>query len=406
MSLFIAASSHGNLSEESDDERDTESYIEIDSDQEDYSSPAPVHRSPSPATSVCTSSPDDDDTDGDKDDDACETVVSSLGSDGEARDGGSMLSLDFFEGNGDDDLFGSAFPADAACLLDDLDVSDDGLKGFLIEARAVREEAAEVLACAESMCQEGEARVAAAYKREQAGISVGPYTSIAATVSLVEYRAWQKRVAESSELLFRGSEALGVLIKNAAGKRLRDDETENAMRVSRLRLDQDREEVVQARNQEQDARINRARSLLQQVETGEDGGRLDLDLVEARAKRVEADLRRQEKVALVRAARARVDDAAAHGTVQQTLLDALQDAECMREATESIYREQFRFADHAVGLAAEGFYPRCSIRVKGGGLLRPAPTPKGVLQRCKGKSSSGKRCGMRQASEYCRHHEL
>ena len=89
-----------------------------------------------------------------------------------------------------------------------------------------------LLHTAESRCQEGEARVAAAYKREQAGISVAPYTSIAAAANLGEYRAWQTRAAESSELLFRGSEALGLLVKNAAGERIRDDD---AMRVSRSR---------------------------------------------------------------------------------------------------------------------------------------------------------------------------
>ena len=366
---------------------------------------------------VCTSSPDDDDYDDCKDDDA---VVR----DGEACGGlpswEAILSLDYYDGNGDDDLFGSALPDVFAhndgCLLDDLDVSDDRLRGFLIEARAVRGEAARALVYAESMCQEGGERVAAAYERECAEIRVAPYTSIAATASLVECRAWQTREAESSKLLVRGSEALGLLIKNAAGERFRDDEAENAMRVSRLGLGQDREEAVEARNKEQDARINRARSLLQQVNTGEGGGSLDLDLVEARAKRAEADLRHQEKVTLVRAARARVDDAAAHGTAQQTLLDALQDAECMRDAVESIYREHFRFAEHAVDSAAQGFYPRCSIRVKGGGMTSKTAQgfyPRcsirvngGVLQRCKGVSKSGNRCAMRQVVEYCHHHSL
>ena len=102
-----------------------------------------------------------------------------------------------------------------------------------------------------------------------------------------------------------------------------------------------------------------------------------------------ADLRRQEKVTLVREARARVDDAAAPGTARQTLLDALQDAKCTRQAAESIYREQFRFADHAVASAAQGFYPpRCSIRVRKGGMVITIPP----LQRCKGASKSGDRC--------------
>ena len=61
-------------------------------------------------------------------------------------------------------------------------------------------------------------------------------------------------------------------------------------------------------NKEQDARINRARSLLQQVvNTREDGGgSLDLDLVEAQAKLAEADLRRQEKVTLENSRKDRV----------------------------------------------------------------------------------------------------
>jgi len=122
--------------DENDDVSDTESYMEVDSDQEDYSTPPACSFSHTPSLTIseCTSTPDDDNDNDDKDDyndDEEVCVVALVAIAREELWAFSSVCLDYYEGKCDDDPFGRL---------------------FVEEERALRKETKEVLSDADSMC--------------------------------------------------------------------------------------------------------------------------------------------------------------------------------------------------------------------------------------------------------------